>query len=308
VALELAQDAKTPMPLAGLVDQLVSTSIRAHEGAAVLSRALQPCGHGFEGRPQPSATLRRAPHHRGLRLLRGTTTHRASSLSARSASSRRMRPARKDWRMQMPTDAFIRVARAGGHRHLTAPVESRQLSGQRRPTRHVQGRRGGSGQYFLAIWMAQAAGFDEAQGLKLEIVPMVGRERIPARAQGRPHPSHCTSACPPWVRANPSGRGDLRSIGSLANIIRSTMFHRSEREDRGGPQGAEIIGLSAAWARKATRRPRWRCVRLGLTRQDFTVQEIGVDRLPPSARERSRRRCSASPPQRGIRGGIEPDF
>jgi hypothetical protein len=36
VALELAQDAKQPMPLAGLVDRLVKSQSGAHEGAAAI--------------------------------------------------------------------------------------------------------------------------------------------------------------------------------------------------------------------------------------------------------------------------------
>src|SRR3954451_24387866 len=44
---------------------------------------------------------------------------------------------------------------------------------------------------FLAIWMANSAGFYQAQGLKLDVVHMVGgRESVPDLSSGRIHLIH----------------------------------------------------------------------------------------------------------------------
>lgn len=129
---------------------------------------------------------------------------------------------------------------------------------------------------FLAIWMAQAAGFYQAQELKLEIVPMTGgSESGPALKSGRIHLMHIGMSS--VVRANASGAGDLRCIGSLANIIRSTMFTAANVKTAADLKGG-IIGISSVGSESdstATLALR----RLGLTRADVTVKAIGVDRL-----------------------------
>src|SRR5436190_6364676 len=57
---------------------------------------------------------------------------------------------------------------------------------------------------FLAIWMAQAAGLYEAQGLQLAIVPMVGGSQSgPDLKTGRIHLMHIGMSS--VVRANTSG-------------------------------------------------------------------------------------------------------
>ena len=72
---------------------------------------------------------------------------------------------------------------------------------------------------FLAIWMAQAAGFYQAQELKLEIVPMTGgSESGPDLKSGRIHLMHIGMSS--VVRANTSGSGDLRCIGSPESVLR----------------------------------------------------------------------------------------
>src|SRR5215469_5195363 len=130
---------------------------------------------------------------------------------------------------------------------------------------------------FLAIWMAQAAGFYEAQGLRIEIVPMSGGSQSgPDLKSGRIHLMHIGMSS--VVRANISGAGDLRCIGSLANIIRSTMFTapgvKTAADLKGGIIGISSVGSeSDSTATLALRR-------LGLTRADVTVKEVGVDRLP----------------------------
>ena len=130
---------------------------------------------------------------------------------------------------------------------------------------------------FLAIWMAQAAGFYQSQGLQLDIVHMVGgSESGPALKAGRIDLMHIGMSS--VVRANTSGRGDLRCIGSLSNVIRSTMFTapnvKAARDLKGG-----VIGISSAGS-ESDSTTTLALTRLGLTRQDVTVKEIGVDRLP----------------------------
>ena len=129
---------------------------------------------------------------------------------------------------------------------------------------------------FLAIWMAQAAGFYEAQGLQLEVVHMAGgSESGPALKAGRVHLIHIGMSS--VVRANASGRGNLRCIGSLSNVIRSTMFAapnvKTAADLKGGVIGISSVGSESDSTTTLALR------RLGLTRQDVTVKEIGVDRL-----------------------------
>lgn len=129
---------------------------------------------------------------------------------------------------------------------------------------------------FLAIWMAQAARLYEAQGLQLEIVPMVGGSSSgPALKSGRVHLVHIGMSS--VVRANTSGQGDLRCIGSLSNVIRSTMFTapnvKTAADLKGGIVGISSVGSESDSTTTLALR------RLGLTRQDVTVKEIGVERF-----------------------------
>jgi ABC-type nitrate/sulfonate/bicarbonate transport system substrate-binding protein len=129
---------------------------------------------------------------------------------------------------------------------------------------------------FLAIWMAQAAGLYEAQGLKVEIVHMVGGSQSgPDLKSGRIHLMHIGMSS--VVRANLAGLGDLRCIGSLSNLIRSTMFTapnvKTAADLKGGVVGISSVGSESDSTTTLALR------RLGLTRQDVTVKEIGVDRF-----------------------------
>ena len=130
---------------------------------------------------------------------------------------------------------------------------------------------------FLAIWVAQDAGFYEAQGLKLEIVHMVGgRESGPELKSGRVRLIHVGMSS--VIRANLAG-GDLRNIGSLSNLIRTTMFAASHiktnAELKGGVFGISSEGSESDSATSLVLQ------RLGMTRQDVIVKEIGTDRLTP---------------------------
>jgi NitT/TauT family transport system substrate-binding protein len=130
---------------------------------------------------------------------------------------------------------------------------------------------------FLAIWMAQAAGFYEANGLKLEIVRMSGgRNSGPDLRSGRAQLIHIGMSS--VVRANLAG-GDLRTIGSLSNVIRATMFAapqiKTDADLKGGVFGISSEGSESDSATSLVLR------RLGLTRADVTVKEIGTERLTP---------------------------
>jgi ABC-type nitrate/sulfonate/bicarbonate transport system substrate-binding protein len=79
------------------------------------------------------------------------------------------------------------------------------------------------------------------------------------------------------LRANTSGPGDLRCIGSLSNVIRSTMFTAPHVKTATDLKGG-VIGISSAGS-ESDSTTTLALRRLGLTRQDVTVKEIGVDRL-----------------------------
>jgi taurine transport system substrate-binding protein len=129
---------------------------------------------------------------------------------------------------------------------------------------------------FLAIWMAQAAGLYEAQGLQVAIVPMVGGSQSgPALRSGQIHLMHIGMSS--VVRANTSGLGDLRCIGSLSNVIRSTMFTAPGVKSAADLKG-KIIGISSVGS-ESDSTTTLALRRLGLTREDVIVKESGIDRF-----------------------------
>src|SRR5258705_10740520 len=130
---------------------------------------------------------------------------------------------------------------------------------------------------FLAIWIAGDAGFYEAQGLNLEIVHMVGgRESGPDLSSGRIQLMHIGMSS--VVRANVAGR-NLLCIGSLSNVVRATMFAapqvKTNADLKGGIFGISSMGSESDSLTTLVLR------RLGLTRADVTVKEVGVERLTP---------------------------
>jgi ABC-type nitrate/sulfonate/bicarbonate transport system substrate-binding protein len=129
---------------------------------------------------------------------------------------------------------------------------------------------------FLAIWMAQAAGFYEVEGLQVAIVPMVGGSQSgPALKSGQIHLMHIGMSS--VVRANTSGLGDLRCIGSLSNVIRSTMFTAPGVKTAADLKG-KVIGISSVGS-ESDSTTTLALRRLGLSREDVVVQEVGVDRF-----------------------------
>jgi ABC-type nitrate/sulfonate/bicarbonate transport system substrate-binding protein len=128
---------------------------------------------------------------------------------------------------------------------------------------------------FFAIWMAKEAGFYEANGLELEIVPVVGgRESGPDLASGRIHLMHIGMSS--VVRANATG-GNLVTIGSLSNVIRNSMFAapgvNSAADLKGGTVGISSTGSETDSTTTLALR------NLGLKREDVTIKEIGTLRL-----------------------------
>ena len=128
---------------------------------------------------------------------------------------------------------------------------------------------------YLAIWMAEEAGLYEAQGLELHFVQMNGgRETAPQLEAGNIQLMHIGMSS--VVRANSLG-SDLRVIGSLSNIIRQTMFLapgvRSAEDLRGRAIGISSTGSESDSTTTLV------LERLGLTRDDVRIREIGRDRL-----------------------------
>src|SRR5262245_23020517 len=130
---------------------------------------------------------------------------------------------------------------------------------------------------FLAIWMAEAAGLYEAQGLKLEIVHMVGgRESGPDLSSGRIHLMHIGMSS--VVRANAAG-SHLKAIGSLSNVNRATMFAAPQIKTDAELKG-RIFGISSSGS-ESDAATTLVLQRLGLKREDVIVKEVGVERLTP---------------------------
>ncbi len=92
--------------------------------------------------------------------------------------------------------------------------------------------------------MARDAGFYAVQGLKVEIVNMNGGSRGAAELQaGRLDVMHVGLSS--VIRVNRAG-GDIRTIGSLSNVIRFTFFAaptvRSAADLKGGVIGVSTFG------------------------------------------------------------------
>src|SRR5258708_29939927 len=96
----------------------------------------------------------------------------------------------------------------------------------------------------LALWMAQAAGLYAAQGLDVEIISMNGGSRGAQELQsGRIDAMHVGLSS--VIKLNQDG-GDLRTIASLSNVIRFTLFAapgvRTAADLKGGVVGVSAFG------------------------------------------------------------------
>ncbi len=128
---------------------------------------------------------------------------------------------------------------------------------------------------FLAIWMAEAAGFYRDNGLEAEIVEMIGgADTGPALTSGRIQLFHIGLSS--VVRANAAGH-DVTTIGSLSNVIRSALFTapgiKTAADLKGGDVGISSTGSESDLTTTLA------LAKLGLARGDVTFDEIGVERL-----------------------------
>jgi len=128
---------------------------------------------------------------------------------------------------------------------------------------------------FLAIWMADDAGFYEANGLKLEIVPMAGgRDMAQAFATGRIDAMHIGLSS--VVRAN-AANADIRAFGSLSNVIRFALFGKAGVKTADDLKGGTVAISSLGSESDATLT--LMLGKLGLSRADVQIKELGLPRL-----------------------------
>lgn len=128
---------------------------------------------------------------------------------------------------------------------------------------------------FFAIWMAEAAGLYEQNGLDFEIVKMVGGSQTgPALSTGKIQLMHIGMSS--VVRANSAGF-NVTTIGSLSNVIRSTLFAAPGVNGIEDIKGHEV-GISSAGSESELSTV-VALQKLGLSRDDITFMEIGVERL-----------------------------
>lgn len=123
----------------------------------------------------------------------------------------------------------------------------------------------------LAWYMARDAGFYAAQGLKVDVINMSGGSRGAAELQaGRLDVMHVGLSS--VIRINRAG-GDLRSIGSLSNVIRFTFFSapgiKTAAELKGG-----VIGVST-FGSESDSTVTLALARLALARNDVVLKEYG---------------------------------
>ena len=123
----------------------------------------------------------------------------------------------------------------------------------------------------LALWMAQAGGFYEANGLRVEIINMSGGSRgARATAEGRLDAMHVGLSS--VVRVNQAG-GDLKVIAALANVIRFTFFTgvgvRTADDLKGGVIAVSSFGSESEATINLSLK------KLGLSRNDVALKEYG---------------------------------
>ena len=153
---------------------------------------------------------------------------------------------------------------------------------------------------FLAIWMADAAGFYRDRGLQIDVVPMVGGRQAGPSLTNR-HFQLMHIGLSSVVRANAAG-ASLVAVGSLSNVIRGTLF--------GGPGVTDlkggVIGISSAGS-ESDAAATLALKRLGLTRREVTVKEIGLGRLA-ALRDGGITAAMLDEPQRSqaLQAGLEP--
>jgi NitT/TauT family transport system substrate-binding protein len=122
----------------------------------------------------------------------------------------------------------------------------------------------------LPVWMAEAGGFYAKEGLKVEVINMEGGTRgLQVLLSGEIQGMHVGLA--PAVLANKQG-ADLRLVTSTCNTIPITMFTKagvSMADLKGKTFGISTFGSETDIAISILLK------KLGLTRQDVTVSQIG---------------------------------
>src|ERR1700741_4654252 len=131
----------------------------------------------------------------------------------------------------------------------------------------------------LAWYMARDAGLYAAQGLKVDIVNMNGGSRGAAELQaGKLDVMHVGLSS--VIRVNRGG-GDLRSVGSLSNVIRFTFFSAPGVKTAADLKGG-VIGVST-FGSESDSTVTLALQRLGLTRNDVVLKEYGGGMRRPAA-------------------------
>ena len=123
----------------------------------------------------------------------------------------------------------------------------------------------------LAMYMAKAAGFYQAQGLDVDIVNMNGGSKgAEALQAGTLDIMHVGLSS--VVRTNLAG-GDLRTVASLSNLVRFVVFAAP-----GVKTGADLKGgviAVSSFGSESDTTVTLALQRLGLTRADVTLKEYG---------------------------------
>jgi NitT/TauT family transport system substrate-binding protein len=121
------------------------------------------------------------------------------------------------------------------------------------------------------VWMAQAAGLDAKEGLKVESISMEGGSRgVQVLLSGEIQAMHVGLA--PVVQANKQG-ADLRLVTSTANTIPITIFTAPAIKTAADLKG-KTIGIST-FGSETDVAVSIALQRLGLKRDDVTVSQIG---------------------------------
>lgn len=125
----------------------------------------------------------------------------------------------------------------------------------------------------LAIWMAQDAGFYKAQGLDISLQKMAGGAQSgPELKSGNIQIMHIGSSS--VVRANAAGY-NLRTVASLRNTLSFTLFSKAgiktPADLKGGTIGISTFGSESDATLGMV------LGKIGLSRDDVTVKELGID-------------------------------
>jgi ABC-type nitrate/sulfonate/bicarbonate transport system substrate-binding protein len=123
----------------------------------------------------------------------------------------------------------------------------------------------------LAWYMARAAGLYAAQGLAIDIINMNGGSKGAEELQaGRIDIMHVGLSS--VIRVNQAG-GDLRTIGSLSNVIRFTFFSAPDVKTAADLKGG-VVGVST-FGSESDSTVSLALQKLGLSRDDVKVEEFG---------------------------------